>query len=109
MLRALTNDDRYIEMLAALTEEEKKGEIIMCELLDKYENRGIKKEYKKECRKECRKECSRERLALHPLLKNCCSQTVWRSFKKLLAIRNIENGYMKSSVSYRNIDNTLVF
>lgn len=43
MLKALTNDDRYIEMLASLTEEEKKGEITMCELLDKYENRGIQK------------------------------------------------------------------
>ena len=43
MLRALTNDDRYIEMLTALTEEEKKGEITMCELLDKYEYRGMKK------------------------------------------------------------------
>ena len=43
MLMALTNDDRYIEMLAALTEEEKKGEITMCELLDKYENRGLQK------------------------------------------------------------------
>lgn len=41
MLKALTNDDRYIEMMTALTEEEKKGEITMCELLDKYENRGI--------------------------------------------------------------------
>ena len=41
MLKALTNDDRYIEILTALTEEEKKGEITMCELLDKYENRGI--------------------------------------------------------------------
>lgn len=43
MLKALTNDDRYIEMLVVLTEEEKKGEITMCELLDKYENRGMKK------------------------------------------------------------------
>lgn len=43
MLKALTNDDRYKEMLTALTEEEKKGEITMCELLDKYENRGIQK------------------------------------------------------------------
>lgn len=43
MLKALTNDDRYIEILTALTEEEKKGEITMCELLDKYENRGIQK------------------------------------------------------------------
>lgn len=43
MLKALTNDDRYIEMMSTLTEEEKKGEITMCELLDKYENRGIQK------------------------------------------------------------------
>ena len=41
MLKALTNDDRYIEILTALTEEEKKGEITMCELLDEYENRGM--------------------------------------------------------------------
>ena len=43
ILKTLTNDDRYMEMLIALTEEEKKGEITMCELLDKYENRGIQK------------------------------------------------------------------
>ena len=43
MLKSLTNDDRYIEMLTALTEEEKKGEITMCELLDKYEKRGMQK------------------------------------------------------------------
>lgn len=43
MLKALTNDNRYIKMLVSLTEEEKKGDITMCELLDKYENRGIQK------------------------------------------------------------------
>ena len=43
MLKALTGDKRYLEILIALTEEEKKGEVSMCELLDKYENRGIEK------------------------------------------------------------------
>lgn len=43
MLKALTNDNRYIEMLMALTEKEKKGEITMCELLDKYEKQGMQK------------------------------------------------------------------
>ena len=43
MMKALTNDNRYIKMLVSLTEEEKKGDITMCELLDKYENRGIQK------------------------------------------------------------------
>ena len=43
MLKALTGDNRYLKILSALTEEEKKGEVSMCELLDKYENRGIQK------------------------------------------------------------------
>ena len=43
MLKALTNDKRYYRILETLTEEEKKGEVTMCELLDKYENRGIQK------------------------------------------------------------------
>ena len=44
MLKALTGDKRYLTILKALTEKEKKeGEVSMCELLDKYENRGIEK------------------------------------------------------------------
>ena len=43
MLEALTGDKRYLKIVKALTEEEKKGEVSMCELLDKYENRGIQK------------------------------------------------------------------
>ena len=43
MLKALTGDKRYLTILRALSEEEKKGEVSMCELLDKYENRGIQK------------------------------------------------------------------
>ena len=43
MLEALTGDKRYLKILKTLTEEEKKGEVSMCELLDKYENRGIEK------------------------------------------------------------------
>lgn len=43
MLRALTNDKRYMKVLRELTEEEKRRDITMCELLDKYENRGIQK------------------------------------------------------------------
>lgn len=43
MLKALTGDKRYLKIFSALTEEEKKGEVSMCELLDKYENRGIQK------------------------------------------------------------------
>ena len=43
MLKALTGDKRYLKILKALTEEEKKGEVSMCELLDKYENRGIER------------------------------------------------------------------
>ena len=41
MLKALTGDDRYEEIFPALQEEtEKTGGISMCELLDKYINRG---------------------------------------------------------------------
>lgn len=44
MLSALTGDVRYEEIVSELQEEEKeKGGIGMCELLDKYENRGIEK------------------------------------------------------------------
>ena len=43
MLKALTGDKRYLKIFSALTEDEKKGEMSMCELLDKYENRGIQK------------------------------------------------------------------
>lgn len=41
LLRAITNDDRYKEFLPVLLrQKEEKGELIMCELLDKYENKG---------------------------------------------------------------------
>lgn len=43
MLEALTGDQRYLKIIKTLTEKEKKGEITMCELLDKYENRGIQR------------------------------------------------------------------
>lgn len=43
MLKALTGDKRYSNIWNALSEEEKGGNITMCELLDKYENRGIQK------------------------------------------------------------------
>lgn len=43
MLRTLTGDKRYLKILNSMTEEDKKGAITMCELLDKYENRGIQK------------------------------------------------------------------
>lgn len=47
MLQALTGDRRYLKILNSMTEEDKKGEMTMCELLDKYENRGIQKGIKK--------------------------------------------------------------
>ncbi|MCH5340796.1 MAG: hypothetical protein J1E01_04975 [Acetatifactor sp.] len=37
MLQALTGDRRYLKILNSMTEEDKKGEMTMCELLDKYE------------------------------------------------------------------------
>ena len=41
LLRAITNDGRYEEVLPLLLRQEKeKGELTMCELLDKYENKG---------------------------------------------------------------------
>lgn len=43
LLRALTGDARYEEMIAAIQDRERKEGITMCELLDKYENRGIQK------------------------------------------------------------------
>lgn len=44
MLSALTGDVRYEEIVPELQEEEKEKEGIgMCELLDKYENRGVER------------------------------------------------------------------
>lgn len=41
LLKAITGDDRYEEILPVLIQREKeKGEVTMCELLDKYENIG---------------------------------------------------------------------
>ncbi|MGN0432146.1 MAG: hypothetical protein ACI4EQ_07295 [Lachnospiraceae bacterium] len=44
LLRALTGDERYTDILPDMQEKEKeKGAVNMCELLDKYENQGIEK------------------------------------------------------------------
>lgn len=44
LLQALTGDERYKEILPDMQQIEKeKGAVSMCELLDKYENRGIEK------------------------------------------------------------------
>lgn len=43
MMKALTGDKRYLKIRDTLSEKEKEGSITMCELLDKYENRGIQK------------------------------------------------------------------
>lgn len=43
MMRILTGDDRYEEMLLKIAEEEKEGKIGMCELLDRYWNQGVEK------------------------------------------------------------------
>ncbi len=44
MLKALTDDTRYEELIPILQREEKEtGGISMCELLDKYENRGLER------------------------------------------------------------------
>lgn len=41
MMKALTGDDRYEEILLQMAEEEKEGKISMCELLDRYWNGGV--------------------------------------------------------------------
>jgi len=44
MLEALTNDERYTFLLQSIQiDEQKEGGTTMCELLDRYENRGIMK------------------------------------------------------------------
>lgn len=44
LLQALTGDDRYAEIIPDMQQTKKeRGEVDMCELLDKYENRGIEK------------------------------------------------------------------
>ena len=54
MLEALTGDRRYLKIIKTLTEKEKRGEVTMCELLDKYENRGIQKGMRKGMQKGIR-------------------------------------------------------
>lgn len=54
MLEALTGDQRYLKIIKTLSEKEKGGEITMCELLDKYENRGIRKGMRKGMQKGIR-------------------------------------------------------
>lgn len=41
MLQSLTGDERYFQIWNALREDEKKGGVTMCELLDKYWNDGV--------------------------------------------------------------------
>ena len=42
LLKALTGDNRYEEIIPAMQEEqEEKGGVSMCELLDKYVNKGM--------------------------------------------------------------------
>lgn len=44
MLKELTQDERYEEIISSLREEEREtGGMSMCELLDKYENRGLER------------------------------------------------------------------
>ena len=44
LLKALTGDNRYEEIIPAMQEEqEEKGGVSMCELLDKYENKGMER------------------------------------------------------------------
>ena len=47
LMQALTGDNRYEQILPQLEKKEKQGGITMCELLNKYENRGIQKGIKK--------------------------------------------------------------
>ena len=47
MMKALTGDKRYLKIRDTLSEKEKEGNILMCELLDKYENRGIQQQIPK--------------------------------------------------------------
>ena len=41
MLRNLTGDERYLTILKEIQKDERKGEVTMCELLDKYWNDGV--------------------------------------------------------------------
>lgn len=52
MMKALTGDKRYLKIRDTLSEKEKEGNISMCELLNKYENRGIQKEIQKGIQQE---------------------------------------------------------
>ena len=47
LMQSLTGDSRYEQILPQLEKREKQGGITMCELLDKYENRGIQKGIKR--------------------------------------------------------------
>ena len=41
MLKNLTGDARYLTILKEIQKDEQKGEVTMCELLDKYWNDGV--------------------------------------------------------------------
>lgn len=41
MLREISNDDRYLDMIKNLTKKDKEEGVSMCELLDRYWNGGV--------------------------------------------------------------------
>ena len=41
LLKNLTGDERYLTILKEIQKDEQKGEVTMCELLDKYWNDGV--------------------------------------------------------------------
>ena len=43
LMQVLTKDNRYEEIGKSFSEEEKRGGVSMCELIDRYENRGLEK------------------------------------------------------------------
>ena len=43
LMKVLTKDSRYEEVGKSFSEEEKRGGLSMCELIDRYENRGLEK------------------------------------------------------------------
>lgn len=89
MLRALTGDKRYLKILNSMTEEDKKGAITMCELLDKYENRGIQKGMQKGIRQgiqqgESRYAALNERLIEQGRMEDLCKAAGSKRYRNQL-------------------------
>lgn len=85
MLTALTGDKRYLKICDTMSEEEKGGNVTMCELLDKYESRGIQRGIKKGIRQgEARYAALNEKLIRLDRMDDLCRAARSRKYRDQL-------------------------